>query len=250
MFASLNKDLMLRDFANVRQFYLIRVGRNACEGARKHLHRGLLVRVNMMEEAVVELHEELQKANGPLSSYLASRLTLLINAYYLNLAGSLDNLAWSIVYQHALREPVDEDCHKQRRFARLLGQEFLHSLPGMGLDELRQKLEPKREWYREMKEFRDPAAHRIPILVPCSLYSEADVGEQRRLDSEAAKLFALGEHREGMATWRKINNLGQQLPVFASETSSLQIYDLAGRVNLDHGNWNALASACLSIGFT
>jgi hypothetical protein len=53
-----------------------------------------------------------------------------------------------------------------------------------------------------------------------------------------------------MTTWRKANSLGQQMPVFASETSSLQIYDLAGRVNLDHENWNALASACLSIAFT
>jgi hypothetical protein len=250
MFASLNKDQILLDFKNVKMTYLIRVGQNACDGARKHLHRGLLVRVDMMEESVVELHKEFQAANGPLSSYLAMRLTLLINAYYLNLAGSLDNIARALIYQHALCEPVDEHNLKQRKFAQLLGRDFLDALRDKGLNELRQLLCSKHEWYREMKEFRDPAAHRIPIIVPWSLYSEADVNEHRRLDSEATELFARGEHREGMATWRKANRLGQQLPVFASETSSLQIYDLAGRVNLDHGNWNALASACLSIGFT
>jgi hypothetical protein len=250
MFATFNKDQMLRDFANARMIYLIRVRQSACEGAQKHLHRGFLVRVSMMEESIVELHEQLRKANGPLSSYLASKLTLLINAYYLNLAGSLDNLAWAIIYQHALCKPVNEDCHKQRKLAHLLGKEFLDALPGKGLEELSQKLRAKRAWYREMKEFRDPAAHRIPILVPMALYSEADIDEQRRLDSEAAGLCAQGKHSEGMTTWRKINRLGKQLPIFTSETSSLRMYDLAGRLNLDHENWNTLASASLSIGFT
>ena len=91
---------------------------------------------------------------------------------------------------------------------------------------------------------------RIPILVPTSLYSEADIAEQRLIDLEAADLFAQGDYNEGMNTWRKINELGKQLPVFASETSTLQIYDLAGRINLDHDNWNALVCASLSIGFT
>jgi hypothetical protein len=250
MFDSLNKGQILLDYDSARNVYFIHAMQSACDGARKHLHRGFLVRVGMMEESIVELHKELQAAKGPLSNYLASRLTLLINAYYLNLAGSLDNLAWAIVYQHALREPVNEDCHSQRRFAQLLGKEFLNALIGKGLEKLCQELQSKQRWYREMKEFRDPAAHRIPILVPSSLYSEADIAEQRRLDSEAAELYARGEHREGMAAWRKINRLGKHLPVFASETSSLQIYDLAKRVNLDHENWNALASACLSIGFT
>lgn len=250
MFASLNKDQIILDFENLKMTCLIRVSQNACDGARKHLHRGLLVRVNMMEESIVELHKELQAANGPLSSYLASRLTLLINAYYLNLAGSLDNIAWAIIYQHSLREPVIEENFGLRKFAQLLGKGFLAALSEKGLEELCQLIHSKHKWYREMKEFRDPAAHRIPILVPCSLYSEADVCEHRRLDSEATELLARGEHREGMATWRKANSLGKQMPVFASETSSLQIYDLAGRVNLDHENWYALASACLSIAFT
>lgn len=250
MFASLNKDKILNDFASTRMNYLFRVRHSACEGAQKHLHRGLLVRVNMMEESIVGLHEELRKANGPLSSYLASRLTLLVNSYYLNLAGSLDNLAWALIYQHGLCEPVNEDCMKQRKFAQLLCTRFLEALTSKGLGELSEKLRAKHDWYREMKEFRDPAAYRIPILVSTSLYSEADIAEQRRIDSEAAELFAQGDQIQGMITWRKINKLGKQLPVFASETSTLQIYDLAGRINLDHDNWDALACASLSIGFT
>jgi hypothetical protein len=90
MSATIDKDQILLDYHSVRMNYLLDLYREACTGAKKHLHRGLLVRINMMQESVVELYEELDSADGPLSSYLASRLTLLINAFYLNLAGSLD----------------------------------------------------------------------------------------------------------------------------------------------------------------
>jgi hypothetical protein len=204
----------------------------------------------MMEESVVELHAELQSADGPLSSYLASRLTLLINAFYLNLAGSLDNLAWAIIYQHGLRDPVNEDCPNQRKLAQLLGPKFLDELSQNGLEELRVALSAKRNWFKDMKQFRDPAAHRIPLLVPRSILSKEDIVEQRRLNSDAADLIVKGNYSEGMSTSRQIDGLGKQLPIFASETTSLQMYDLAGRINLDHSNWNILVCASLSHGFS
>ena len=249
MSATIDKDQILLDYHSVRMNYLLDLYRKAWTGAQKHLHRGLLVRINMMQESVVELYEELDSADGPLSSYLASRLTLLINAFYLNLAGSLDNLAWAIIYQHGLRDPVNEDCPNQRKLAQLLGPKFLNELSQNGLNDLKVELMAKRNWYKEMKEFRDPAAHRIPLLVPPSILSKEDVDEQRRLDSNAAELFAKGNYSEGMSTSRQIDRLGKQLPWFASETTSLQMYDLAGRINLDHSNWHILVSASLSHGF-
>ena len=63
MFVSLNKDRMLRDFSNAKQIDLISTWHNDNEGACKHLYRGLLERVNMMEEAIVEWHMDLQDAN-------------------------------------------------------------------------------------------------------------------------------------------------------------------------------------------
>jgi hypothetical protein len=65
MFASLNKEQILLDFDNARDACLIRIRHTACEGAQKHLHRGFLVRVSMMEESIVELDKELQAANAP-----------------------------------------------------------------------------------------------------------------------------------------------------------------------------------------
>ena len=88
MFATLDRDRMLKNFSNVSERYMLNLRHGLGEGTKKHLHRGFLVRVNMLQESAVILDEELQSADGPLSSYLATRLTLLLNAYYLNLAGS------------------------------------------------------------------------------------------------------------------------------------------------------------------
>jgi len=250
MSTSLDKDQILLDYHSVRLKYLLDLCRKACAGAQKHLQRGLLVRINMMQESVVELCEELDSADGPLSSHLASRLTLLINAFYQHLAGSLNNLAWAIIYQHGFRDPVNEDCPSQRKLAQLLGPKFLNELSQNGLNEVKVELMAKRNWYKEMKEFRDPAAHRIPLLVPQSILSKEDIDEEWHLDSNAAELFSKGNYSEGMSTSRQINKLGKQLPWFASETTSLQMYDLAGRINLDHFNWHILASVSLSHGFS
>src|SRR5437868_13498847 len=100
---------------------------------KRHLHRGLLIRLSMMEESIIILDEELSKSQGPLNTYLSIRLTLFLNAYYLNLAGSLDNLAWALVYHKGLLNDINEDTQRHRRFAQLLGKELLAELRNQNL---------------------------------------------------------------------------------------------------------------------
>jgi hypothetical protein len=203
----------------------------------------------MLQESVEVLYGELERADGPLDSYLASRLTLLINAYYLNLAGSLDNLAWAIAYHHSLWIPIDENNWKQRRNVHLMGREFLEAISAKGLANLSQRLCSLKDWYREMKEFRDPAAHRIPILVPRAIYSESDIQEMHRLDCVSVNAIEKGDRDEERAAFHKSNSLGRQMPVFISESTSVQLYDLAGRINQDHVNWHEIVDAFLNEGF-
>lgn len=250
MFATLDRDKMIDNFGNLRENYLLDLRHHLVERARKHLHRGFLIRVNMLEESVLTLDGKLRNANGPLSSYLATQLTLLLNAYYLNLAGSLDNLAWALVYHHELEININEDDPKQRKFAQLLDKNFLQKIKQRGLTSLHSKIQEFRDWYWDMREFRDPAAHRIPVLVPGAIYTEKDIVEMNRLEAEAAELFAKGNRTEGMKTFRQIYQLGEQRPVFVSETSSLRRYDLAKKLNLDRAQWYCLVSTVISEGFS
>ena len=87
-----------------------------------HLHRGFIVRVMMIQHATVHIDEELNKASGPLSSYLSIELTLLLNSFYLHLAGSLDNLAWALGYHYDLKEELDESNRAHWRFIGLFNK--------------------------------------------------------------------------------------------------------------------------------
>jgi hypothetical protein len=236
MFEKMDQDSILRSYYNIRELYLLQMRQNLCDDSKRHLHRGLLIRLGMMEECIIILNEELNKAHSPLDGYLSMQLTLFLNAYYLNLAGSLDNIAWALVYHHSLINNIDEDEPKHRRFAQHLGKDFLAEIRKKHLDQLSDGLETFRDWYWDMREFRDPAAHRIPLSVPRSVHSEEDVKEYYRLDKEAAELIAQGEEARGMDLIHQSYRLGKHMPIFVSETSKIKLYDLAGRINLDHRN--------------
>ena len=76
MFDSINRDKILLELSGLRLKYLTYTRHRLSEGAIKHLHRGLLVRINMLEDSVVVLDEALRRAEGPLDSYLATKLSL------------------------------------------------------------------------------------------------------------------------------------------------------------------------------
>lgn len=245
--------LRLDDFLNshldIRENFLLKLRNNICDGAKKHLHRGMMQRLAMMEEAICTLDQEIGKSEEPLDRYLATRLTLLLNAYYLNLAGSLDNLAWALMYQYSLVEDVDENEQNHRKIAQLFDKKFLAKLRERNLEQLDKELQPFRDWYWDMRKFRDPAAHRIPLLVSHSVYSEEDVKKAQELDEAAAQLIRQGEWKDGMNLLRQSDQLGKHIPIFISENPEIKRYDLARQVNLDHANWLRIVEVVLQIGF-
>jgi hypothetical protein len=249
MFDKIRFDDFLDSHIDIHEIFLIKLQNNLCDGAKKHLHRGLIMRLKMMEEAILTLDQEIGKSEEPIDHYLATKLTLLLNAYYLNLAGSLDNLAWALTYQ-CLVENVDENKPKHREIAQLFGNKFLAKLRERNLEQLDKELQPFRDWYWDMRKFRDPAAHRIPLLVSHSVYSEEDVKKAQELDEAAAQLIRQGEWKDGMNLLRQSDQLGKHIPIFISENPEIQCYDLAGRVNLDHANWLRIVKVVLRIGFS
>jgi len=249
MFGKIDLDTILTAHRDIRGQYLLRMRQNLGEDTKKHLHRGFLIRLSMMEEAIITIDEEINKAKLPISSYLAIRLTLLLNAYYLNLSGSLDNLAWALTYHHTLLNDVDENDMDHRRFSHLLGKKFLETLQQKQLDQLTTRVQNFRDWYWEVRDFRDPAAHRIPLLVPTATLSEQDVEQYQVLDKEAAELIANDQWQQGMSLIHQSHTLGEYTPIFTSETQDLKVYDLAGRLDQDHKNWLTIVKLIFDFGF-
>jgi hypothetical protein len=219
------------------------------EGAHKHLFRGLMVRLGMIQHAAVTLDVELSKANGPLSSYTAMELSLLINAFYLNLSGSLDNLAWALAYQYNLFDSLDEAGTNRRNVA-LFGKEFKKALLLNNRAQMVSNLERFGDWNNDLRAFRDPGAHRIPLLVHPSMWSERDIAEQRRLDAEAAELFATGQHGEAMEKIFEWSKLGTFIPCFSADVPQTVTYNVGPKVTEDFDQWYRVVGIVFEDGFS
>ena len=97
-----------------------------------------------------------------------------LNVIYINIRGTLDNLAWCLAGEFG-----SEDVEKLNPMSvYLFGRDFLKS---DGLKEFADFLGTFMDWSRELKERRDPSAHRIPLSVPPAILDKAAQEEYKRL---------------------------------------------------------------------
>jgi hypothetical protein len=219
------------------------------EQANAHLHRGFIARLSMIEHAAVNLDVELSKATGPLDAYLAVELSLLLNSFYLHLAGSLDNLAWALGFQYNLKPGLNEKNRKDQIFIGLFNQKFLEALNEKDKVVLTNLLQDYKNWNQDLKTFRDPGAHRIPLQVPPSFYSENDVTVAKKLDAKAAEHYSKGNIDKGNESMHKMTKLGIMYPTFIVEIPDVRIYDLGPKVTKDFSTWYKIAASVFEHGF-
>jgi hypothetical protein len=106
------------------------VKRNACTShdAWRHLNEGVVRRHYMLQASRLFLGQHCSPhRKEPLSVYEATECAIHLNAYYLNLRGTLDNLAWVLQYEWRLLADVTEDGGR-RLHCYLFGQRFLEAL--------------------------------------------------------------------------------------------------------------------------
>lgn len=228
---------------------ILELKRGLDENVHRHIQRGFWMRLGMMESAITTFDAKIGNSTKPLSNYLVFELSLLLNGYYLNLVGSFDNLAWALTYHHKLLEQIDEDNNQHRHFANISGNKFLKKLRDNKLNQLADKLETNKDWLAEVKKFRDPAAHRIPLYIAPSQYSQEDLQKRKSLDEMAAKLTKEGNHFESASLTYQIEQLGTHLPYFFTQSSDPIGYFLPKQINEDHKNWLKLVKAIFEFGF-
>jgi hypothetical protein len=124
-----------------------------------------------------------------------------IQAFYANVYGCIDNLAWVWVYEHGLESKIP----RTRVGFRAKNAELRATLS----DGFRKYLEKLDPWLEYLVEYRDALAHRIPLYIPPgnvrlkdadtyndlsrrmgeALYATGDTSEYERLDAELQKLL-------------------------------------------------------------
>ena len=133
--------------------------------SRAHLTGGFNRRVLMIAQCV-ELAEERAKGAGgaALDPSDAAVLSLHVNAFWMHLYGALDNLAWALNYELLLFPGADEEAHGDRNKVALFGKNFTKALK-TAAPPLASELKAHAERYEELRRWRDPGAHRIPLCA-------------------------------------------------------------------------------------
>jgi hypothetical protein len=132
---------------------------------------------------------EIVKVQGvkPLGHNEATWLKILVNSFYLNLRGAIDNLAWFLNYIYNLQEIINEDSSTSRSFTSLFGDTFLEKLK-LKDKKLADRLKTYKKWQSELKLFRDPAAHRIPLMFAQSIINEEGLSKSNEINKELQDL--------------------------------------------------------------
>lgn len=245
----INRDEMLRSATDLRERFIFGQRKHLSQEAYKHLFRGFGVRLSMIEHVVVTLDVELTKAVGPISSYRAIELTLLLNAFYIHLSGALDNLAWALGNQYQLLPDLDERNKKHRRFVGLLNAKFLTALEQKEQHKLVARLRALESWYNDLKTFRDPGAHRIPLYIPPAMLTQEHLAERKKLDEEAAQHYSSGDHFRGGETIHRMSFIGDFYPMFSVDLPEVRMYPIGMKISEDFDSFYQVATAVYEDGF-
>lgn len=136
--------------------------------AYHHLVFGAVRRSRMIWGAMRQIHHLIPpNRREPLPHDDVFEAARALNDIYIHSLGILDNYAWALIYLFG-----DDSLRKlNRNDVGLFARKFVSS--GV-LSDFHKITSEYVRWNRELRELRDPVAHRIPLSVPPALLDEED----------------------------------------------------------------------------
>ena len=148
------------------------------------------------------------KRSEPLSSDEQIDLSLAINITYMNIPGILDNFAWCLLYE---RQPDLANKISQNHVG-LFSKEFRKQLDAFS--EIAEEIEVHDSWQKEIKERRDPVAHRIPLYVPPSLLTQEEANIYSAINSRYTNSLNGLQLDEAGTALEQMDSIGTFYPSF------------------------------------
>lgn len=162
--------------------------------AREYLSQGVSRRLKVLERCICNIYCLFppEKRNLLTKNELTD-LSINLHAFFVNISGILDNLAWVFVYEKNLYGSAK--VGKLGKYdVGLFNKKTLKYLWPKLSDYL--KTESMGNWYKEYsKNYRDALAHRIPLYVPPSALNEKE-GEKYAQIEEQLQLLDMGNPEE------------------------------------------------------
>lgn len=149
-----------------------------------------------------------------------------LNLVYLNIRGCLDNLLRSYLHE---REGNLTDKLKDRDIY-LFNSELIKKTQN---EQFWKSLSTYEKWYRELKEKRDPVAHKMPLYVIPSIYGNGDIEHCNNFYEKYQKAISTMKLDEAKKEFDKIEKLGKFVPLFAHAPD--QLYEIYPTIPQDIG---------------
>lgn len=208
--------------------------------SQHYLRYGYGQRSLQIMESHNKLIQVIEKSGGDrLNPYEITDINILLNAFYLNIIGAIDNLAWALQHEFNVINGANED-NKKKHHIGLFSTKFQDALK-RSQPEMVSRLSEYNDWFFRLKKFRDPAAHRIPLYCVSGVIR----GEHNNEYNEAQKHLLNQDYLKNRDGYMEAQYALGQVGVFESifvcysESFNKIIYPLSRTVEQDYNPfWN------------
>lgn len=223
----MNKDIMISG-----EYYSI-VNKLKNEKAQEYLRFGFNMRALYLSDIYREIFVLIENSGGTnINHYEISKFNILLNSFYINLHGAIDNLAWVIHYEFNIIDGANEK-NKLRNSIGLFNKKYQESLSKIDGD-LVKKINAHEAWYHEIKNFRDPAAHRIPLYCPPGIVTENDINTYNEALEKLLAQDYVKDRGAYMSAQYNLSKVGHFEPIFTSFSEDRSIYKLERTIHNDY----------------
>ena len=144
----------------------------------------------------------------PLSSGESADITEDINIIYLNIRGTLDNMCWALLHEHAPEKAEKLPPSKVGLFLKGCVKDDKR------FEDIREVVSERDSWDRDLKQRRDPAAHGIPLAVPPQLVTPDEAEKYNELMGKHAAAAEALDFDGADAIMKRMDGLGRFVPWF------------------------------------
>ena len=184
-------------------------GKLSNKNAKYFMLYGAARRANLIFGAYREIRSiAYEERKEPLSQENQVALSQAINNIYIHILGILDNFAWCLLYEMQI-ELADK---LPRNDVGLFSKKFRKQC--VAFSEMMNEIVLHDSWHKDVKERRDPVAHRIPLYVPPALLTADQAKHYSAISDRFSERLKEPNFAEAEETLGQLDSIGSFLPYF------------------------------------
>ena len=183
------------------------------EKAKEFLFHGVLRRLKTIERCVENIYSIFPiRRKELLSNNELSDVVINLHAFFINIFGLLDNMAWVVAHENQLGEKIRRTSVSlySKKIQDILDNKFKGYLNSPRM----------KKWHDNyLKNYRDALSHRIPLYVPPKFLSSEQIKQEQTIEKQIREAKVNHEYDEGINLLEKLDGIGSPAPAFTHSFS-------------------------------